>query len=94
MTSEHLGIKYEQAQLRGKAIKRPLEIEDIETQTPFHWGYEFDEIIDTRGGFDVIITNPPWEVFQTDEKEFFQQFDPLIQKKKLRITDWNDSAGN
>ena len=85
---EHLGIKYEQAQLRGKAIKRPLEIEDIETQTPFHWGYEFDEIIDTRGGFDVIITNPPWEVFQTDEKEFFQQFDPLIQKKKLRITDW------
>ena len=83
-----LKIQYEQAQLRGKAVKRPLETRDIEALTPFHWGYEFDEIVSTRGGFDVIITNPPWEVFQTDEKEFFQQFDPLIQKKKLRITDW------
>ena len=83
-----LKIQYEQAQLTGKAKKRALTITDIEALTPFHWGYEFDEIIETRGGFDVIITNPPWEVFQTDEKEFFQQFDPLIQKKKLKITDW------
>ncbi|MYD09856.1 MAG: ATP-binding protein [Chloroflexi bacterium] len=83
-----LKIQYEQARLKGKAVKRQLETTDIEALTPFHWGYEFDEIISTRGGFDVIITNPPWEVFQTDEKEFFQQFDPLIQKKKLRITDW------
>ncbi len=82
-----LKIQYERAQLKGKAKKRPLETGDIEALSPFHWGYEFDEIIE-RGGFDVIITNPPWEVFQTDEKEFFQQFDPLIQKKKLKITDW------
>ena len=27
-------------------------------------------------------------MFQTDEKEFFQQFEPTIQKKKLRIEDW------
>ncbi|MFM6844621.1 MAG: Eco57I restriction-modification methylase domain-containing protein, partial [Dolichospermum sp.] len=32
--------------------------------------------------------NPPWEVFQTDEKEFFQRFDNLIQKKKLDIKAW------
>ena len=83
-----LKIQYEQAQLQGKAIKRQLGVEDIDALTPFHWGYEFDQIIETRGGFDVIITNPPWEVFQTDEKEFFQQFDPHIQKNKLRITDW------
>ena len=83
-----LKIQYEGAQLKGRAKKRPLQTADIEALNPFHWGYEFDEIIETRGGFDVIITNPPWEVFQTDEKEFFQQFDPLIQKKKLRITDW------
>ena len=84
----HLGIQYEEAQLKGKAVKRPLEIEDIDALEPFHWGYEFDEIIETRGGFDVIITNPPWEVFQTDEKEFFQQHDSTIRKKKLKITDW------
>lgn len=82
-----LKIAYERAQLKGKAEKRQLESADIEALSPFHWDYEFSEISE-RGGFDVIITNPPWEVFQTDEKEFFQQFDPLIQKKKLKITDW------
>ncbi len=83
-----LKIRYEQAQLKGKAKKRALETEDIEALTPFHWGYEFDEIIESRGGFDVIITNPPWEVFQVYEKEFFQQYDPSIQKKKLKPADW------
>ena len=83
-----LKIQYEQAQLQGKAVKRPLGTGDIEALTPFHWGYEFDEIIETRGGFDVIITNPPWEMFQTYEKEFFQQYDALIQKNKLKITHW------
>ena len=83
-----LKIQYEQPQLKGRPIKRPLEADDIAALKPFHWGYEFDQIIELRGGFDVIITNPPWEVFQTDEKEFFQQFDSTIQKKKLKITDW------
>ncbi|MBF2058076.1 MAG: ATP-binding protein [Cyanobacterium sp. T60_A2020_053] len=82
-----LGIKYEEVQLKGKPIKRNLTIKDIEALMPFHWGYHFDKII-TKGGFDIILGNPPWEVFQTDEKEFFQQFDNLIQKKKLDIKAW------
>lgn len=89
-----LGIKYEQATwdtqkgAQGKPSKRNVTLKDIKQLKPFHWGYEFDKTINESGGFDVIITNPPWEVFQTDEKEFFQQFDPTIQKKKLRIEDW------
>ncbi len=72
----------------GRAKKRPLTLTDIADLQPFHWGYEFDEVMNERGGFDAIITNPPWEVFQTDEKEFFQQYAPSIQKKKLRIENW------
>lgn len=89
-----LGIKYEQATwdtqkgAQGKPSKRDVTLKDIKQLKPFHWGYEFDKTINESGGFDVIITNPPWEVFQTDEKEFFQQFEPTIQKKKLRIEDW------
>ena len=91
---EHLGIKYEQATWddrrndEGKPVKRPLTLDDIQALKPFHWGYEFDEILNQRGGFDAIITNPPWEVFQTDDKEFFQEHVPTIKKKALRIEDW------
>ncbi len=87
--SAKLSIKYESAQLTGKAKKRLLTLSDMQSLKPFHWGYHFDKLITEKGGFDVIITNPPWEVFQTDEKEFFQQYDSLIQKNKLDIKSWN-----
>ncbi|QKD84731.1 ATP-binding protein [Thermoleptolyngbya sichuanensis A183] len=85
--STKLGIRYEQAQLTGKPQKRPLTLADIDILEPFHWGYHFDTVF-ARGGFDAIITNPPWEVFQTDEKEFFQKYNSLIRKKKLDIKSW------
>ncbi|MDQ1638538.1 MAG: hypothetical protein QOF62_1877 [Pyrinomonadaceae bacterium] len=91
---QKLGVKFDQAtwdetrNREGRSTKRPLTIKDIEALQPFHWGYEFDEIINRRGGFDAIIANPPWEVFQTDEKEFFQEFVPTIHKNKLRIEQW------
>ncbi len=88
-----LGIKYEQVSWddtknkEGKPFKRNLTLNDIKALEPFHWGYEFSEIF-RKDGFDAIITNPPWEVFQTNEKEFFQEYDKEIKKKKLRIEDW------
>ncbi len=77
-----LKIQYEQAQIKGRAKKRPLMTSDMQALNPFHWGYEFDEIIETRGGFDVIITNPPWEVFKPQDEEFFAQYDDSIRQKR------------
>ncbi|MFM6152823.1 MAG: Eco57I restriction-modification methylase domain-containing protein, partial [Sphaerospermopsis kisseleviana] len=66
----NLKIKYEEAQLEGKPVKRLLNIADMERLKPFHWGYHFDQII-AKGGFDIILGNPPWEVFKPQAKEFF-----------------------
>jgi hypothetical protein len=89
-----LGIKYEQAawdakkNAEGKPLKRAVRLEDVEALHPFHWGYEFDEVMNTRGGFDAIITNPPWEIFKPNAKEFFEEFSDLVTKKKMTIKDF------
>lgn len=36
----------------------------------FHWPLQFPEV-HTRGGFDVLLANPPWERVKLQEKEFF-----------------------
>ncbi len=91
---QKLGIRYEEAawdkekDKDGKSKKRPVSIVDVEALHPFHWGYEFDEIINQRGGFDAIITNPPWETFKPQAKEFFAEHSDLVTKNKMTIKEF------
>ena len=88
-----LGIQFEQATWNdrendtGKPEKRRLKLDDIAALQPFHWGYEFDKVM-TDGGFDGIITNPPWETFKPNAKEFFECHSELVSKKKMAIHDF------
>ncbi|HNC99035.1 MAG TPA: N-6 DNA methylase, partial [Myxococcota bacterium] len=36
----------------------------------FHWEVEFPSVF-TRGGFDVVLGNPPWDQLQLDAREWF-----------------------
>ena len=80
----NLKIKYEEVQLKGKPVKRVLNIADMEVLKPFHWGYHFDQII-AQGGFDIILGNPPWEIFKPQAKEFFAEYSDLVTKNKMDI---------
>ena len=80
-----LGVKYEQATWNataaelGKPTKKAIEREHIDALHPFHWGYVFDRIMQNgggKGGFDIILANPPWEVFKPQAKEFFAEYLP------------------
>ena len=44
----------------------------------FHWGLEFPAVM-ARGGFDVVLGNPPWAALSPDRREFFAQYDPSIR---------------
>ena len=43
----------------------------------FHWALRFPEIR-ARGGFDCVIGNPPWEQFESREKEWFASRAPEV----------------
>jgi hypothetical protein len=96
---EALGVKYEQAtwdadkQTLGKPKKRRIERADIDAETPLHWGYVFDEIMQKRGGFDIVLTNPPWEVFKPQAKEFFADHSDLVTKNKMTIKEFEKEQG-
>jgi len=40
----------------------------------FHWPLEFPDVF-AQGGFDVVLSNPPWERIKLQEKEFFDTRD-------------------
>ncbi len=47
----------------------------------FHWELAFPQVF-ARGGFDVVLGNPPWERVKLQEQEFFASREPSIAKAR------------
>jgi hypothetical protein len=69
--ADHLGGRPIDARLHGNAATLALR------QPFFHWPLEFPEVF-AAGGFDVMLSNPPWECIKLQEQEFFAARDPRI----------------
>jgi hypothetical protein len=55
--------------------KKALYAEWMRTHQPFHWFVEFYGIVHERGGFDVIIGNPPYVVYTPAKVAYLVQQD-------------------
>ncbi len=51
-----------------------------------HWELEFADIFEERGGFDLVIGNPPWNKLTWNERNVLGEYYPFIE-----IKDWSSS---
>jgi hypothetical protein len=66
--------------LAGRSVYGPLvgRAQDLAGEArAFHWPLEFPDVM-AAGGFDAVLGNPPWEVMQLSEEEYFAQRLPEI----------------
>ena len=53
----------------------------------FHWELAFADLFQQRGGFDLILGNPPWIKVEWNEQSLLSDFDPRFTIRKLRAND-------
>lgn len=71
--------------LAGGNVYGPLEdaaVDTAEAARVLHWPLEFPDVLANRGGFDVVVGNPPWERIKLQEEEFFAVSAPEISDAK------------
>lgn len=56
-------------QINGQLYAATLEVS--EAARLLHWPLAFPDVMIGRGGFDVVLGNPPWERIKLQEQEFF-----------------------
>ena len=71
-------------------------VRDIAEQNRFmHWELEFADLFADRGGFDLVIGNPPWVKIQWNEQGVLSDKNPMFAVKNLtanEITFHRDGA--
>jgi hypothetical protein len=60
-----------------KSALEPVMLWELRERRFLHWPLAFPEVF-SGGGFDVVAGNPPWEVLQFSEEEFFAARDQRI----------------
>ena len=81
--SQQLGIYVREPQSSRRTHKRLLTLADIEALNPFHWGFFFNTILESQGGFNIILTHPPSGSLHPHTDEFYTQYAHLLQKHKI-----------
>ena len=55
-----------------------------------HWELEYADIFAQRGGFDIVLGNPPWIKLEWNEQGLLSDFDPRFAIRKLSAKQTSD----
>lgn len=67
-----------------EALPQLQVAQQVASQQHFmHWALEFADVFKVRGGFDVILGNPPWIKVEWNEQSLLSDFDPRFAIRKL-----------
>ena len=73
-------------QLRADFPRLQIANEVAEQQKFFHWELEFSDVFESRGGFDLVVGNPPWIKMEWNEQAVLGDRQPLFAVKKFTST--------
>jgi hypothetical protein len=77
-TTQELWLALNQGKIRPAMEAAPAAARRARA---FHWPLEFPDMMQ-RGGFDVVLGNPPWERIKLQEQEYFASRVPEIVEAK------------
>ena len=72
--------------LRQENPRLDLAAKIAEQNKFMHWELEFADLFAERGGFDLIIGNPPWIKIEWNEQSVLSDTHPIFAVKKLTAT--------
>lgn len=77
-TTEEVWMALNHGKIRNSMVDAPKAVSRARA---LHWPLEFPDIMQ-RGGFDIVLGNPPWERVKLQEQEFFALRDAEIATAK------------
>jgi hypothetical protein len=89
---DQLNLHDKFGQLRIKRLRahfpRVPVVESIATRRRFmHWELFFADVMIQRGGFDLVLGNPPWLKVEWNEAGVLGEFNPQFALRKFSATD-------
>lgn len=73
-------------QLRADFPRLRIANEIAEQQHFFHWELEYSDVFESRGGFDLVVGNPPWIKLEWNEAAVLGDREPRLAIKKYTAT--------
>ncbi|MBT5934395.1 hypothetical protein [Sulfurimonas sp.] len=65
-------------------------VQDVSAKQKFlHWELEFADVFAKKGGFDLILGNPPWLKVEWEEKGIMGEVNPLFDIRKFTANNLN-----